>query len=162
MGGEIEVLTAAHLKEIPGLDDALGACAARVKEAEEALKKAVEAHRVAYVARSNATARFDTQRGQLEARLVETAAPEIDAFCREMLDEWERVRSVGSTIVPARRNWHGAMEGGSSNFESVSARLRALQAAPQQAEELKLRALDREELAAELDRIRGAVPQVEA
>ena len=73
--GEIEVLTAAHVKEIPGLDDTLGARAARVEEAEEALKDAVEAHRVAYVYRSNATSRFDTQRGQLEAQLLADSAP---------------------------------------------------------------------------------------
>ena len=160
--GQIAVLEGEHEKALPGLNAAVEAAADKVKAAQEALEKAQEGRRVAEMARSSAASRFDTQRGQLEAKLTASAAPEIDSFLGEISRDGERVRQRGISSVPARRNWRGAMEGGGSNFESVQACLKGLQEARVKAEALHLRALDREELAAEMDRIRGAIPQVEA
>ena len=160
--GQIAVLEAEHEKALPGLNAAVEAAADKVKAGQRALEEAQEKHRLAYAARSNVVVRFDSQRGQLEGELTASAAPEIDGFLGEISRDGERVRQQGVSVVAGRRNWRGAMEGGRSNVESVTARLRGLQEARVKAEELKLRALDREELAAELDRIRDGIPQVEA
>ena len=162
--GEIEVLTAAHLKALSGLNAAVDVGAAGMEKAREALKEAEEAYRVVYFARSNATLRFDTQRFRLEARLRESAPAEIDAFLADLSSESDRVRKYGRNVSPPRRNpLTGEMEGGSSNLlESVTARLKGIDEARVEAEGLKLRALDREKVAAELDRIQDGIPQVEA
>ncbi len=160
--GQIAVLEAEHEKALPGLNAAVEAAADKVKAAQMALEEAQEKHRLAYAARSSAVTRFDSQRGQFEGELTASAAPEIDEFLGEISREGERVRKSGLSVDPARRNALGEMEGGGSNVESVTARLRGVQEARVKAEELKLRALDSEKLAAELDKIRRGIPELEA
>lgn len=144
--GSIAELEAEAEKELKPLDDAVAAATERLATAQIAFKEADEAHRTALFDRANASNLIGRRRNQLEAQLLATAAPEINAFIAEVAAESGDLQ----------------LSGGPHSITFRRARLTALGRARTQVLALKFLPLSRSDLQAKLGVIRGALAKVTA
>ena len=160
--GEIKRITAELVKALPGVLKAREKAEADVKAAEEVLRKAREAYGRAHGDVHNLTIRADVRRNTQEQILRGSYPKEIDAFKDEMNTLLTRTRSKG---IDHRDHGHQSIVDSKwkpkvySDSEAVHARLKYLQAAIGEAEELKLQALPAKEVVERLEELKSKVPR---
>ncbi len=159
--GEIKRITAELVKVLPGLFQAREKAEADVKAAQESLQKARQAYDRAHGVVHNLTVRADARRHNEEQILRSSYPGEIDEFKDQMneLLGLTRLKGIESRDHGDRSiiddQWKPKVY---SNSEAVQGRLKYLQNAIREAEELKLQALEPEKLTALLKELRRNVP----
>jgi hypothetical protein len=155
---------ARHAREQPPLEARVQRLAVRVAEARRLLAEALELHAEADAGRLAASLQSDQRVAQLERQLREGASEAIDRFVAEVDAEIVRTRlAFEAREAPSYADPISGARGVNlrSNTESVERRLQALGSARQAAEAMTLEALSEAEVAARLEALLAAVPEVE-
>ena len=162
MIGEIRKLDREAERNYAKLTDAVDAAVALVKEREAALWAARQAYDVAVAAKSTASFAYTRQRDLLEAELRESANPAIDAFVDEMRDALYATRKALGSVERVARNevTNKSRHVVISNIESVNARVAAINAAIERAQELRVTEADQSVVPAKLETLRAGLPIV--
>jgi hypothetical protein len=149
----------------PKAQTAVTTASAKVREAERRLREANEALAAANAADSTASYAYTRARQAEEAALIAGAdTVTIEAWQRELLDEFDRLRRPGVVIAGETIERHPvtrkAIRRGFSNAASVRARLLALRDAFEASDLLKLEP-DQARLPALIAELRAALPTVD-
>ena len=159
---EIKRITAELVKALPGLLQAREKAKADVEAAQESLQKARQAFDRAHGTLHNFTVRADGRRNTQEQILRSSYPGEIDAFkdaMRELLTR-TRLKGIESRDRGDRSilddKWKPEVY---SDSKSVHARLKYLQNAIAEAEELKLQPLPVKEVLERLQEMKRQVPK---
>jgi hypothetical protein len=135
---------------------------ALLKERETALIAARHALNLANVQRSTASYRYTRERDAIEAELIESANPAIDAFVSEMRDAVDLTRKMIGYVERIERNEitgkgrHVVI----SNTEAIKARIAAINTAIERAQELRVTEADQSVVPAQLEKLRAGLPIV--
>jgi len=158
---EIKRITAELVKALPALLQAREKAEGDVKGALESLQEARQAFDRAHGVVHNLTVRADARRHNEEQILRSTYPPEIDAFEDAMRDLLTSTRSKGiESRDHGERNilndsWKPEVF---SDSKSVHARLKYLQSAIAEAEDLKLKPLPVKEVLERLQEMKRQIP----
>lgn len=141
-------------------EEAVKAC----KAAEAALKAAGQRLVAIRTKRAGSAYELQRERDRLEAALIGSADPAIDAFVREMWTQWELAQKTPARIIEETlrnpntgRVVHTSRPDGITPFQ----RMTAIRTAIAAAEEMKLES-DQSSVPARLDKLRQALPTVGA
>ena len=141
----------------PSLEDAVTKAAARVKQAEEDLKAAEHAHRVAVHEELIASIQCGERVNRAEGVLRQTADRRVDEFIREMDELLDKTRRGIFTIEKERSNWLGSwFHAFHSNAKTVNGQTETVRNIIARAEALKFQA--DADVEVELAKLRAEIP----
>ena len=133
-------------------------------DAQAARVAAERAYHLAVFAERGCRTGAETRIGALRARLASTASPKIDDFREELAQLWEKTKLIrAETETGVRRNAlsdHVQVTRVSSNEPSLVRRLTKITETLRALDALRLEAIDEEALAARIEAMRAAIPEV--
>ncbi len=159
---ELSMLNDSAERDYPKIVAAAERAAAAVRAAEAKLQEAKNAALAANGARLAASAKYTHRRAELEKELADSASPLIEVFvrwCRADMDatrrkfssrSWEEKNVITGARFPRSLN----------NSAAISARVAALFAAIEAANDMKLIA-DQNHVAAAIEKIKAGLPRVD-